>query len=79
MEQSSDVYCCFFSGVFALLNAVAVLKYLQSVMTRAEFRHFFIVAAGSAAGAVFLVVVGLTWMGVVAPWSGRYCIVVCLL
>ncbi|XP_045606942.1 dolichyl-diphosphooligosaccharide--protein glycosyltransferase subunit STT3B isoform X1 [Procambarus clarkii] len=60
------------AGVFALLNAVAVLKYLQSVMTRAEFRHFFLVAAGTAAGAVFLAVVGLTWMGIVAPWSGRF-------
>lgn len=59
-------------GVFALLNAVAVLKYMQSVMSRAEFRHFFIVAAGSAAGVVFLAVVGLTWMGVIAPWSGRF-------
>lgn len=58
--------------MFALLNAVAVLKYMQSVMSRAEFRHFFIVAAGSAAGVVFLAVVGLTWMGVIAPWSGRF-------
>ena len=48
-----------------------MLKYLQSVMTQAEFRHFFIVAASTAAGVVFLAVVGLTWMGVVAPWSGR--------
>ncbi|KAG0715989.1 Dolichyl-diphosphooligosaccharide--protein glycosyltransferase subunit STT3B [Chionoecetes opilio] len=60
------------AGVFALINAVAVLKYLQSVMSQAEFRHFFLVAAGIAAGAVFMVVVGLTWMGVVAPWSGRF-------
>ncbi|KAK3867873.1 hypothetical protein Pcinc_026702 [Petrolisthes cinctipes] len=60
------------AGVFALVNAWAVLKYLQSVMTKAEFTHFFLGASCVAAGGVFLVVVGLTWMGVVAPWSGRF-------
>lgn len=60
------------AGVFALLNAVALLKYFQSVLSASEFRHFFIVAAATAAGGVFLAVVGLTWAGVVAPWSGRF-------
>ncbi|MPC12576.1 Dolichyl-diphosphooligosaccharide--protein glycosyltransferase subunit stt-3 [Portunus trituberculatus] len=58
-------------AIFALMFTY-YLWYLQSVMSRAEFRHFFLVAAGTAAGLVFLVVVGLTWMGVVAPWSGRF-------
>ncbi|CAL4117572.1 unnamed protein product, partial [Meganyctiphanes norvegica] len=60
------------AGVFALLNAVALLKYLQSVLSANEFRHFFIGAASIAAGGVFLGVVVLTWAGVVAPWSGRF-------
>lgn len=60
------------AGVFALLNAVAIIKYFQSVLSASEFRTFFIGAAATAAGAVFLAVVGLTYAGVVAPWSGRF-------
>jgi len=58
--------------VFALLQAVAVLKYLQNFLTKSEFRTFFFLAASAAAAVVFVTVVGLTWMGVIAPWSGRY-------
>ena len=60
-----------FSGVFALLQAVAALKYLQKFLTKSEFKMFFFLAASVAAGLVFLTVVGLTWLGVIAPWSGR--------
>jgi len=59
-------------GVFALLIAMAVLKYLQSVLSKAEFKYFFMVAALLAPVLVFLTVVGLTYAGVIAPWSGRY-------
>ncbi|KAK3890052.1 hypothetical protein Pcinc_005967 [Petrolisthes cinctipes] len=59
------------AGVFVLLNAWALLKYLHSVMTNAEFTRFFLGVTCVGAGGVFLVVVGLSWMGVVAPWSGR--------
>jgi dolichyl-diphosphooligosaccharide--protein glycosyltransferase len=63
----------FFSilGVFVLLQAVAALKYLQNFLTKSEFKVFFFVSATLAAGVVFLTVVGLTWLGVIAPWSGR--------
>lgn len=60
------------AGVFALLQAVALLKYVQSFLSKSEFKFFFFMAASIAAGLVFLTVVGLTWMGVVAPWSGRF-------
>lgn len=60
------------AGVFALLQAVALLKYLQNFLTKSEFRVFFFFAASVAAGVVFLTVVGLTWAGVIAPWSGRF-------
>merc|ERR1711936_556506 len=60
------------AGVFALLQAVALLKYLQNYLTKSEFKTFFFFAASSAAGLVFLTVVGLTWAGVIAPWSGRF-------
>ncbi|KAH3704660.1 hypothetical protein DPMN_079719, partial [Dreissena polymorpha] len=49
------------AGVFALLNAYSLLKYIQSFLTKAEFKFFFIVAVGAAAGLIFLAVVGLTW------------------
>ena len=51
------------AGVFALLHAYAALKYLQSFMTKSEFRSFFLLAIAAAAGLVFLGVVGLTWAG----------------
>ena len=59
------------SGVFALLQAYAVLGYMQSFLTKSEFKYFFFVSVTLAAGIVFAAVVGLTWLGVIAPWSGR--------
>ena len=63
------------AGVFALLQAWAFLKYLQSFMSRGDFKQFqtfFFATAAGAAGLIFLTVVGLTWAGVIAPWSGRF-------
>lgn len=60
------------SGVFALLMAVAALRYLQSVLSKSEFKYIFTVGALGAAVAVFLTVVFLTYAGIIAPWSGRF-------
>lgn len=60
------------SGVFALLMAVATLRYLQTVLSKAEFKYVFTVGALVAALLVFLTVVALTYAGVIAPWSGRF-------
>ncbi|XP_055681117.1 dolichyl-diphosphooligosaccharide--protein glycosyltransferase subunit STT3B [Lutzomyia longipalpis] len=60
------------SGVFVLLIAVALLRHMQTVLTKQEFRRVFIIGGLSAAGLVFLAVVILTISGVVAPWSGRF-------
>merc|ERR1712045_965160 len=60
------------AGVFALLQAVAFIKYMQTYLTKKEFKYFFFTAGAVAAGLVFAVVVGLTWLGVIAPWSGRF-------
>ena len=60
------------AGVFALLQAIAALKYLQNYLTKSEFKTVFFFAGTCAAGLVFLTVVGLTWAGVIAPWSGRF-------
>lgn len=60
------------AGVFLLINAYAILKYLQSVMSRSEFKYFFLMATIGVASVVFLGVVVLTYAGYVAPWSGRF-------
>ncbi|XP_059094024.1 dolichyl-diphosphooligosaccharide--protein glycosyltransferase subunit STT3B-like [Tigriopus californicus] len=60
------------AGVFALLQAVALLKYLHTFLSKSEFKYFFFLTASVAAAVVFSTVVGLTWMGVIAPWSGRF-------
>jgi hypothetical protein len=60
------------AGVFALLIGLAFLKYLQSVLSKAEFKYFFIMSALLAPLLIFLAVVILTYAGFIAPWSGRY-------
>lgn len=54
--------------------AVAGLKYFQSVLSKSEFKYFFIASSLIAAGTVFLSVVVLTYAGFIAPWSGRFAI-----
>ncbi|KAL0270263.1 UNVERIFIED_CONTAM: hypothetical protein PYX00_007731 [Menopon gallinae] len=60
------------SGIFALLIAVATLKHIQTVMSKSDFKYIFVVAGTASAVVVFLVVVILTYFGVIAPWSGRF-------
>ena len=60
------------AGVFLLLNAFAVLRYLQASLTGRQFKTLFFTAVVGSAGVVFVGVVGLTYMGYVAPWSGRF-------
>uniref|UniRef100_A0A1B6LG56 dolichyl-diphosphooligosaccharide--protein glycotransferase n=2 Tax=Graphocephala atropunctata TaxID=36148 RepID=A0A1B6LG56_9HEMI len=60
------------SGVFVLLIAISALKYIQSFLSKAEFKYFFMFAALATAGFVFCTVVALTYAGVIAPWSGRF-------
>lgn len=59
-------------GVFVLLLIVAVLRHLQSVLSRNEFRKVFLFGSVVAAIIVFVGVVSLTALGVIAPWSGRF-------
>ncbi|GAB0090498.1 Oligosaccharyl transferase, STT3 subunit [Sergentomyia squamirostris] len=60
------------SGVFVLLIAVGLLRHMQTVLTKQEFRRVFILGGLFSAGFVFVAVVLLTLAGVVAPWSGRF-------
>ena len=59
-------------GVFALMNAYTILKYLQLHLTGKQFRTLFFFGAIISAGVVFVAVVGLTYLGYIAPWSGRF-------
>ncbi|KAJ8924406.1 hypothetical protein NQ315_007202 [Exocentrus adspersus] len=60
------------SGVFALMFAVGFLKYLQTMMSKSEFKSLVIFGGFVSAGIVFSTVVILTYAGYVAPWSGRF-------
>lgn len=60
------------AGIFALLITVGTLKHIQSVLTKADFKVIFIVGGVAAAFVVFFTVVLLTYLGVIAPWSGRF-------
>jgi len=54
------------------MNAYAILKYLQARLTGKQFRKLFFFAVATSAGLVFVAVVGLTYLGYIAPWSGRF-------
>ncbi|CAD6995427.1 unnamed protein product [Ceratitis capitata] len=59
-------------GIFVLLLFIAILRHLQSVLSRSDFRKFYLFGGMFAALIVFLGVVFLTIFGVIAPWSGRF-------
>ncbi len=61
------------AGTFALLQAYAFLNYLRSKLSRTQFKQFFIFSVILVAGIVFAGVIGLTYAGYVAPWSGKLC------
>lgn len=60
------------AGVFAVLQAVAFASYVMSIITKAQIQRFLLSAAIGMAGVVFAAVVGLTYAGYIAPWSGRF-------
>lgn len=59
-------------GVFGLLQVFAFLTYLRSFLSKNEFNMLFWVAVGVIFAAVCLLALGLSYAGVVAPWSGRF-------
>jgi len=60
------------AGVFCLIQAYSFIKYLRDHMSKSEFKHLFNFAIIAFAGLVFLAVVALTYLGYIAPWSGRF-------
>lgn len=51
--------------------AIGALKYLHMLSPKGQWKQLLMVGGLVAAAAVFLLVVMLTYMGVIAPWSGR--------
>ena len=60
------------AGVFVLVQAYAFLQYLQTKLTKAQFRIYLLAGSAAVAGLVFLSVIVLTQLGYIAPWSGRF-------
>lgn len=60
------------AGVFALLQGYAFLMYVREKLSKKEFFYLFNIGIIGVAGVVFLGVVGLTYAGYIAPWTGRF-------
>jgi len=67
----SFIFAVVAAGVFALLIAVSTVKYIQSMVGSKDLKAMLVFGGIGAAGFVFLTVVLLTYLGVIAPWSGR--------
>lgn len=51
--------------------AIGAMKYLHSLNPKGQWKQLLIVGGLTAAALVFVLVVFLTYVGVIAPWSGR--------
>ena len=60
------------AGVFVLVQAYAFLKYLQTKLSKAQFKIYLLAGSAAVAGLVFFTVILLTQLGYIAPWSGRF-------
>ncbi|XP_001641089.2 dolichyl-diphosphooligosaccharide--protein glycosyltransferase subunit STT3B [Nematostella vectensis] len=60
------------AGTFALLQAYAFLMYVKEKVSWSDIKNLVVFGAVACAGLVFACVVALTYMGVIAPWSGRF-------
>ena len=60
------------AGVFGLLQIVAFFKYMSSVLTKAEFKYFLMVAGTIMVAAVLVIMLAISYSGSVAGWSGRF-------
>jgi len=60
------------AGVFGLLQLYGGVVFLTSRLTKSEAKYLLFAAIALAAGAVLVGVTLLTWLGVIAPWSGRF-------
>ncbi|VDO96841.1 unnamed protein product [Soboliphyme baturini] len=59
-------------GVFGLLNAYGALLFIQSLVSKRHFRYFFFFTLSAVTAFGFSAIVLLTYLGWIAPWSGRF-------
>ncbi|KAF3060989.1 Dolichyl-diphosphooligosaccharide-protein glycosyltransferase subunit stt3 [Daldinia childiae] len=59
-------------GIFGFLQLVAFLEYVRSAIPSRQFQTFLYVGLGGVFGISVLGLVGLTTLGYIAPWSGRF-------
>jgi dolichyl-diphosphooligosaccharide--protein glycosyltransferase len=57
------------AGVFGLLQIVAFFQYMNSVLTKAEFKYFLAVAGTIMVSAVILDMLAISYSGSEAGWS----------
>lgn len=60
------------AGMFVLVQAYAFLKYLQTKLSKGQFKVYLLAGSAAVAGLVLLSVIVLTQLGYIAPWSGRF-------
>jgi len=60
------------AGVFGLLQIYGAVVFLSSRLTKSEAKYLLLAVILFGAGLVFVGILLLTWMGVIAPWSGRF-------
>ncbi|KAI5290177.1 oligosaccharyl transferase stt3 subunit [Ascosphaera acerosa] len=59
-------------GIFGLLQLVAFVEYLRTMIPGKHFQAFLTSAVLAIFGLSFVGLVGLTMAGVIAPWGGRF-------
>ncbi|KAI1467397.1 glycosyltransferase family 66 protein [Daldinia caldariorum] len=59
-------------GIFGFLQLVAFLEYVRSAVPSRQFQTFLYVGLSGVFGISVLALVGLTTLGYIAPWSGRF-------
>ncbi|KAL7674647.1 hypothetical protein ACOME3_000923 [Neoechinorhynchus agilis] len=64
-------------GTFGLIQAYQLLVWIKEIALKRQERQklvqrLFLLSLGACAGVVFVLVVSLTYAGVIAPWSGRF-------
>lgn len=60
------------AGMFVVVQAYAFMKYIQSKLTKAQFKIYLLAGSALVAGVVLFTVILLTQLGYIAPWSGRF-------
>uniref|UniRef100_H2ZLL2 Dolichyl-diphosphooligosaccharide--protein glycosyltransferase subunit STT3B n=1 Tax=Ciona savignyi TaxID=51511 RepID=H2ZLL2_CIOSA len=60
------------AGVFLLLQVYCFLDYVRSHTTKKQFKSLFFLAILLICSVLVVGVIGLTYAGYIAPWSGRF-------